>query len=136
MATVNGSTVIIDFDGTQIPCLTDTRTINFDRDMIETTCIDSTDSWKTFIPGEKGATFDATLNLDWVAAAGVKDLFAKFDGGTLVDFKFGDITTSGEGHYSGTCYVSNLTNDAPQNDKGTASFTCTVTGAVTYVENT
>jgi len=133
--TVNGSTVIIDFDGTLIPCLTDSRTINFERDMIETTCIDSTDSWKTFIPGEKGASFDATLNLDWANASGISDLFSKFDGGTLVAFKWGDITTQGEGHFTGSAYVSNLTPDAPQNDKGTASFTCTVTGAVTYVTN-
>ena len=135
MATVNGSTVIIDFGGTLVPCLTDSRTINFERDMIETTCIDSTDSWKTYIPGEKGATFDATLNLDWVAAAGVSGIFSNFDGGTLLAFKWGDITTAGQSHFAGSCYVSNLSPDAPQNDKGTASFTCTVSGAVTLVVN-
>lgn len=135
MAVVNGTAVIIDFGGVTIPCQTDSTSFPMEREALETTCKDSVDSWTTSIPGEKSATFDATLNLDWTEANGITDLFAKFDAGTTVDFKWGDPTTVGEKHFAGSGWVSSLTPDGPRNEVATASFTVTVSGAVTLVEN-
>jgi predicted secreted protein len=135
MAVVNGTAIVIDLDGVIIPCQTDSTSFPMEREMIEATCKDSVGSWKTYTPGDKSATFDAVINLDWTESNGIKDLFSKFDSGTLATFKWGDGTTTGESHFAGSCYVSSLTPDGPRNENATASFTATVNGAVTLVTN-
>ena len=135
MAVVNGTTILIRLDDNVIPCQTDTTSFPMEREMIESTCKDAVGAWKTYTPGDKSATFDATINLDWTEANGIQDLFARFDAGVEAGFIWGDVTTSGEGHFKGMCYISSLTPDGPRNENATASFTATVNGAVTFETN-
>jgi len=130
MATQNGSALVILFDDVAIPCQTDSTSLPMERDMIETTCKDSTGSWKTFIPGEKGATIDFVANLDWADSAGLSDMFTKFDSGSLIEVKWGN-TGSGEKYFVGTGYLSSLNPEGPQNDKATYSGTITISGVIT-----
>ena len=134
MAVANGSALIITIEGTAIPCQTDTTSSSLERDMIETTCKDSTGSWKTFIPGEKSMTIDYTANLDWSDANGFTDTFTKFDAGTEVAVVWGE-TNSGGKALSGQGYIASCSPDAPQNDKATYSGTIQITGVVTEITN-
>ena len=134
MPTQNGSALVLLLDDTLVPCQTDSSGIPFERDMIETTCKDSTGSWKTYIPGEKAATIDFTANLDWTDANGLSDIFAKFDSGALVTFKWGS-TAAGEKYFGGSGYISSTGPTAPQNDKATYTGTITVSGVVTEAVN-
>jgi len=134
MATENGTALLVSIGGSVLSCQTDTSTMPLTRDMIETTCKDATGSNKTYIPGEKGATIDVTASYDQSASLGFSEMFANWDNGTEIAWKWGS-TAAGGVFYSGNGYISNLTPDAPQNDRATYSFTIQVTGAITEETN-
>ena len=133
MATENGTALVVTFDATVLSCQTDSSSMSMTRDMIETTCKDAVNSNKTYIPGEKDGTIEVTAAYDQSAANGFAEVFAAWDAGTEVDWKWGS-TESGGVYYSGLGLVSDLSPEAPQNDRATYSFTLQVSGGIT--ENT
>lgn len=129
MATNNGSALILLIGDVAIPCQTDSSSLPMERDMIETTCKDSTGSWKTYIPGEKGATIDFTANLDWLDATGLSAMFGNFNTGSLLDVKWGGIAV-GDKYFAASGYLSSMSPEATQNGKGTYSGTITISGVI------
>ena len=134
MAAVNGTALVIQIDTVAISCQTDSSSFNIDRDMIETTCKDASGSAKTFIPGEYGSTIDGTAVYDQTATEGYSEAFSDIVNGTSVAWKWGS-TAAGETYYSGNGYLSNVSAEAPQNDRATYSFTIQVSGEVTEAQN-
>ena len=134
MATINGTALVVLIDDVQVSCQTDSSSLNHTRDSIETTCKDATGSNKTYIPGEKDATIDVTAAYDMAATLGGDDIFSDWDAGTLVTWKWGSIA-AGETYYTGSAYITDLTIEAPQNDRSTYSFTLQRTGATTKAQN-
>lgn len=134
MAVKNGTSLIVQIGGTTVSCQTDDNSLNFTRDMIETTCKDSTGSAKTYIPGEKDATIDVSAAYDMSATEGFSEAFANFDNGTEVTWVWGS-TAAAEKSYTGSGYLSDLSISGPQNDRSTWSFTIQVTGEVTEQTN-
>lgn len=134
MAVQNGTALLVKIGGTLLSCQTEDSSLNFTRDMIETTCKDSTDAAKTYIAGEKDTTIDVTAAYDMAATNGFSEVFADFDAGTLVDWTWGS-TVIGQKSYTGSAYISDLSIGSPQNDKSTYAFTLQVSGVVTEQVN-
>lgn len=135
MASINGTTLVVTIGGTAVSCETDTSSMNLTRDMIETTCKDSTNANKTYIPGEKDATIDVTAAYIMTPAGeGFEDIFAAWDNGTEITWTWGS-TTIGDKSYTGSGLISESSIEAPQNERSTYTFTIQVTGGVTEVTN-
>ena len=129
---VNGTTMILDIDGTLISCETHSN-LSLTKDMIETTCKDSGSS-KTYIAGEGGGTIDVTANYSQSPAYGYSEAFAAYDAGTEIVWKFGS-TVATEKYYTGSAIFSDIALANPQNDKSTWTGTLQITGTVTEAVN-
>jgi len=130
----NGTALLVSVDGTALSCETDSSSMSLTRDLIETTCKDATGSAKTYIAGEKGGTIDVSAAYVVNATAGFSEMFAIWDAGTEVAWTWGS-TVAGEKSYSGVGLIGDLSNEAPQNDRATYSFTLTISGVITEVVN-
>lgn len=134
MAGINGTTLIVQIDGTPVSCETDTSTMNMVRDTIETTCKDSANANKTYIPGEKDITIDVTAAYVMGAAMGLDEIFDFWDNGTVITWTWGS-TAAGETYYTGSGLISDISPEAPQNERATYSFTIQVSGGASKAVN-
>lgn len=128
MAVINGNLLIVASGGNAYGCQT-SGTLNFDSDMLETTCKSNAPN-RTFIPGLINATVDVGGFYDPAATEGVSEIFSDITNGTLVSVRFGQTGTS-ETFYQGDAYVSNLSITGDINDPANYSATLQFTGAVT-----
>jgi predicted secreted protein len=130
----NGTALLVSVGGTQLSCQTESSTLNFTRDLIETTCKDAAGSAKTFIAGEKGNTLDVTAAYVIGADHGFSEMFAIWDAGTISACTWGSVA-AGEKSYTFNAIIGDMSIDGPQNDRATYSLTLTITGEVTEVTN-
>ena len=131
MSKGSGNLIFLEWDSTDVVGLTD-KSIDFSTDMIDTTNQQSTGGWKSYVPGEKGATISFSGIYDESGAEGATSLWADLVAGTEVDFKIGEKTT-GAAFWSGHGIVSGLTIRGPKNDATSYSGTIQVTGIVAAV---
>jgi predicted secreted protein len=130
MAVQNGTNLVLKI-GSKTFVGESSNSLNFTSDMIETTSKASTSGAKTYIPGETGCTISASGIYDPASANwGYSDALTALQAGTSLTFYLGGFDT-GDKFYSGSCYISSLTIDNPQNDKSTWSCELQVSGVVT-----
>mgnify|MGYP003675255896 CR=1 FL=1 len=134
MATENGTALVVTFGASVLSCQTDSSSLSMTRDLIETTCKDAVNSNKTYIPGEKDGTIEVTAAYDQSATNGFAQVFAIWDSGTETAWKWGS-TAAGGVYYEGNALVSDLSPEAPQNDRATYSFTLQITGGIVEATN-
>ena len=100
-------------------------------DQIDVTTGDSTNGWKEFLNGEKGATLQVDGLYDPAAANGnVSDVFSQITSEATVTWEYGE-TGVGQPYWSGSANVSALNLGGPKNEGASYSFTLQVTGEVT-----
>lgn len=134
MAVSNGTSLLVQLDGTAVACQTSDTSLSMTRDMIETTCKAATGQAKTYVPGEKDATIDVEAAYIIDDSDGFTNVFDLFDNGTETTWIWGS-TAAGERSYTGAGYIADLSVSGPQNDRATFSFTIQVTGVVTEQVN-
>jgi predicted secreted protein len=125
---VNGSLVLVTIGAQQITGET-TNSLSLIRDAIETTHKMSPERAKTYIAGEKGATFSVSGMLDPtnVVDYGWSTAYAAYNAATVVTFRIGGIV-AGDKYITGSAFITSLTLDNPQNDRSTFSMDLQVTG--------
>lgn len=129
MATINGKLLVLSVGGTVVAGRISAG-IDFENDMIEITTADNTDGYKTYLPGERGATIQVDGLYDPAASEGALDAFDALDAGTQVAFIYGQ-TGSGETQFTGNGYISSLSINGDKNDAAAYSYTIQVSGTVT-----
>lgn len=106
----------------------DSITFPRESEEVETTAFGNAGN-RTFLPGLKGATIQASGNYDGTIGAHID---AIFDGQTVVTFEYGPINGSnGSPKYTGSMFVSNFEIGAAVGEKIPFSMTCRITTAVT-----
>lgn len=128
MSKGSGNLIFLQWDGGSVCGLTD-KSIDFTRDMIDTTNQQSTGGWKSYVPGEIGASINFSGVYDEGDSEGMTTLFADLNVGTEVDFKIGEDGT-GLTYWYGNGLVSSLSVNGPKNDASSYSGTIQVTGKV------
>ena len=98
-------------------------------DLIDITTKDSS-GHKEFLAGEDTTTLSVEGKLDESDAYTYEDLRLAAVTKAAVAFNFGG-TTAGDETYSGSCFITNVSQSAPKNAERTWSASMTVTGAVT-----
>jgi len=108
-----------------------TTDLSLEKDMIDTTAYES-NGHKEYLAGEGGGTISATILYDEDGTSGgtYNDLFDAWKAGTSVAFIYGG-TVTGDEIYSGNCFISSLSLNAPKNESTTASVTLQITGEIT-----
>jgi len=101
--------------------------INVTQDTIETVDKDS-DSWKTFITGDRSWTVSASANLDFVAAENVSQFFADIIAGAEIAFDVGAATAAK--FYSGNGILTSWGLEAQRNALSTFSLEIQGSGAL------
>lgn len=127
MAVINGNLLVVSSGGNAYGCQT-SGTLNFDSDMLETTCKGSAPN-RTYIPGLLNGTVDVGGFYDPSATEGVSEIYSDITNGTLLSVRFGQ-TGSGETYYQADAYVSNLSITGDINDPANYSATLQFTGAI------
>jgi len=99
--------------------------IEFSGDTIDVTTKDNND-WGDFLLGRKSCTINVSALRAFDATYGADDLFTAFTNNTALTIKFSTEVT-GDKYYTGTFYVTSLSENAPDNEG--ASYSATFTGA-------
>ncbi len=105
--------------------------ISATQDTIETVDKDS-DSWKTFITGDRSWTLSASANLDWDAAENVSQFFADFISGAEIAFDVGSAANAK--FYGGNGLLTSWGLEAQRNALST--FTLEIQGSGALAEGT
>jgi hypothetical protein len=101
--------------------------------MIQTTCKDSAAN-AAFLPGGKSWEASVSGNLAYDAAYGWSQLFAAWDGQTLLAVVY-QTGTTGDKKLSGSAYINSLTNTSSGNDEA-VTWEAGLTGTGALVEAT
>jgi len=125
---VNGSDFGIYVGGTLIAVGLDNQ-LSLSKNMIEVSNKDSAGDAE-YIPGRGDGTVSGSCRIKYDAAYGFQDLFAAFDGGTLLTIRYSNNTT-GDDEYSFSAYLSELSRQDPDDDSSTIDYTFQKTGAIT-----
>lgn len=133
MAYKKGTDILIQID-TQVVHATISKSIDFATDMIECTNDNSTNEFKEFLPGNKGATinFEGVVEEGETTNYAIEDLIDAHIAGssTALAFIYGG-TTTGDMTVSGSGYLMSLNITGANNDRHIFSGSIQVTGAVT-----
>lgn len=127
MAKISGNLIFIEWDGNVVVGLTD-KTINFKRNMIDTTNQQSTGGWESCVPGEGGGDISFSGVYDEAGSEGATTLFADLANGTLVSWKLGQDIATGGTYWSGSGMVTGLTISGPMTAASSYSGTILVSG--------
>lgn len=135
MAVQNGTNIVLKL-ATKLFVGESSSNLNLASDMIETTSKSSTGSAKTYIPGEYGGTISASglydpASTDW----GFTEAVAALKAGTSLTFLLGGVDSTDK-YYTGSCYLTSVTLDNPQNDNSTWSAELQITGVVSEATHT
>lgn len=125
----NGKDVLLLVDGTAVGCGI-SHDENLETEMIETTCKDSA-GYKTFIPGDKSATFSAEFLFKQDATYGYVDLVTAWNADTALTVRSSS-SVSGDNYLEATAYIQSLSRTMPNSETISATVTFQVTGTVTY----
>ena len=99
-----------------------------EADEVETTAFGNAGN-KTFLPGLKGATFQASGNYDATIGAHID---AVYDGRDIINFEYGPVDgAGGSPKYTGQVIITNFEIGAKVGEKIPFSLTCRITGGVT-----
>ena len=132
MANQKGTNVLLQI-GSSVVHATLSKSLDMTTDMIEVTNDQSTNEFKEYLPGDKGAT----INIEGIIEEGeatnyaIEDLNSAWSGSTSLTFIYGG-TTSGDMTATGSGYLSALSWSDPHNDRRTFTATIQVTGSVTF----
>lgn len=130
MAIKNGSTVLVKIGNKVISGIT-TNAFTSAADMIEVTTKQSVNGAKEFIVGELNRTFNASGCFDPASSDyGFFDAIEAQEARVPLAFVYGG-TSNGDDIISGTCHISNVSKDDPENDRSTFSIDFQVTGNIT-----
>lgn len=117
---------------TAVTCQVD-ASMNFNTNMIQTTCKDSAAN-AAVLPGEKSWEASVSGNLAYDATYGWSQLFAAWDGQTLLMLVF-QTGVAGDKKLTGSAYINSLTKTSSGNDEA-VTFECGLTGTGAVVEAT
>ena len=115
---------------TPIDCLTDAN-IDMSAETIDVSCKDNETGWGGSIPGIKNGSLSGSGYLIDNQANSYAALFATFNAGAEIDWKFSAETT-GTGFESGKGYITSLSRQGGVSDAIQFSFTISFSSAVTY----
>ena len=109
-------------------------TLNVDNDMFEVTNKDS-GGWREIMAGARSWSITGDAFLAFDAAMTMDDLFTEMNARTSFNVRF-STEVSGDIYWHGSCYVSNISVNAPMEDGVTYSFTLEGTAALTQTTRT
>jgi len=130
----SGNLIFIEWDSGVLIGLTD-KSFSAEADMLDITDQQSTESWKEYTPGEKGATLNFSGLYAEDAGEGATTLYDDLAAGTKVSFKIGERPT-GRRHWAGYGYVKTVDVNGPKNDPMSYSGTIQVTGKPSVASTT
>lgn len=127
MAVFNGTAQIITLDGTEIAQLTECS-MTMEQNLFETTTKNS-GGFAEFLPGLRNITYSASGLTDYQNSdKDMADLFTAWNNRASVLIVWTNAVT-GDKKVTQTAYITNITNDAPMEDK--ASYTVEFQGTGT-----
>lgn len=135
MATVNGTLILLQDDGTAF-ALTTSATLNIDADLPDASSKDSA-GWAEHILGQRSWSVDLDGLADFETVTGTVDLLTDYilsETQASIEFEpqTGAFTTKGVS-FTGTASLANVSVSAPNEDTATLSGSFTGTGALTRV---
>ena len=119
---IDGNNILIYVAGTPIACTT-SASLSMSMATIDTTCKDS-GGWASSIAGLKNWEMSGEGLTEFNATYGFNDLVSVWKAGTEITVRFSTNVT-GDKYFEGKAYITDLSEDAPQNDVVTYSFTFT-----------
>ncbi len=125
---VNGTSLLLYVDGTAVSHSTN-FTINMTMETRDATTKDSS-GWSDKLEGLRSWSIDGEAMMAFDATYGFDDLFALYNGRTSATVLF-STEVSGDKYYTGTGYLTSLSETAGVEDSATFSFTFEGTGTLT-----
>lgn len=126
---INGNELILYVSSNAIACCLN-HSISMTTEEIDTTTKDS-DGWKEIILGLRSWSITGEGLTEFSATYGFDDLVTIWKNKTLITVSFKTDNVDDK-VFSGSAYITELTEDAPMNDATTYSFTMQGTGVLTY----
>lgn len=121
MGPILGTAILQSLDGDTILCSTN-ATLTITNEETETTCKDN-DGAYTAVPGRQQWSCQIDGNIVYNNAYGIRDLQELAANKNTTTLVFGVLENVDDPTWTGDCFVSNLTLNAPQNAVGTWSVT-------------
>jgi predicted secreted protein len=127
MAIQNGTLIKL-YDGTTPIALLTSTDMSLEREVLDATSKDS-NNWREIQMGLKSYSFTAELFHDESETYNLSDLFDKWDDATAITMKLSSEVT-GQKKFTGTVYITNISESAPANQLTTISVTFEGSGAL------
>ena len=127
MAGINGTTIVLDVDGSPIARLTDT-TLNVNQDLPDASNKDSS-GWADHINGQRSWDISLDGHADMGDQENVETLFDLIANRSNVDIEFAT-STSNDVKFTGTASLADMSVGAPNEDVATVSGSLTGQGAL------
>ena len=122
---INGTNILIYVNGTAIGCAT-SGSISMNTSTIDVTCKDSS-GWTEILAGLRDWSLDGEGLTQFDATYGFNDLVSVWKNRTKVTVRFSTNVT-GDEYFEGQAYLTALSEDAPNEDVTTYSYTFSGTG--------
>ena len=126
----NGTNLLLYVDGTAIAHAT-SHTLNVNAEMIDATTKSSA-GWKDILPGLRDWSIDCEGMVAYDATEGWSESFADLGNRTQVTLRF-STEVSGDTYWTGTAYVTSMSQSAPLEDVVTYSMSFAGDGELTEV---
>jgi predicted secreted protein len=129
MAKINGTSMSITVEGTQIDCVVD-ATLETSRDLFDTSCKDD-GGWATNGQGQGSWSVSGNARVDFSSTMGYQELVALLlDRTAIAELVFTSDTVGGL-VATGAASIASLSFAAPNEDSATFDFSITGNGALT-----